>query len=179
MVRQAEQGDAQRRLWPRGEPALEQAPGRTCGPMERGAHAGASFAGRTCDPAGDPRWSSLCLKGCTPWEEPTLENFMKNCTPWERLMLEKFVENCLLWEEPHAGAGEECKESSSWGGSGRDSVWWSDHSPHSPPTCVAQGEEGENSGVKLSPGRREGWGEGVLRFGFIFYYPTLTWLVVN
>jgi len=23
-------------------------------------------------------------------------------------------------------------------------------------------------GVKLSPGRREGWGEGVLRSGFIF-----------
>jgi len=28
-------------------------------------------------------------------------------------------------------------------------------------------------GVKLSPGRREGWGEGVLRSGFISHYPTL------
>ena len=30
-----EQVDAQRRLWPRGKPALEQAAGRTCGPVER------------------------------------------------------------------------------------------------------------------------------------------------
>jgi len=26
----------------------------------------------------------------------------------------------------------------------------------------------------LSPGRREGWWEDILRFGFIPYYPTLT-----
>jgi len=26
-------------------------------------------------------------------------------------------------------------------------------------------------GLKLSPGRREGWGEGVLRSGFIFSLP--------
>ena len=31
------------------------------------------FAGRTCDPVGDPRWSSLFLKVCTPWKRPTLE----------------------------------------------------------------------------------------------------------
>ena len=31
----------------------------------------------------------------------------------------------------------------------------------------------ENPGVKLCPGRREGWGKGVLRFGFISHYPTL------
>ena len=55
------------------------------------------FSGRTCDPAGDPRWSSLLLK---------------DCTPREGLILEKFVEDCLLWEGPHAGAGEECEESS-------------------------------------------------------------------
>ena len=31
----------------------------------------------------------------------------------------------------------------------------------------------ENPGVKLCLGRREGWREGVLRFGFISHYPTL------
>ncbi|GAB0180407.1 tRNA:m(4)X modification enzyme TRM13 [Grus japonensis] len=36
-----EQMDAQRRLCPCGKPALEQAPGKTCGPMERRAQAGA------------------------------------------------------------------------------------------------------------------------------------------
>jgi len=53
------------------------------------------FVGRTCDPVGDPRWSSLSLKDCTPWKGPTLEQFM---------------DNCLLWEGPHAGAGAECEE---------------------------------------------------------------------
>ncbi|GAB0182020.1 hypothetical protein GRJ2_000667300 [Grus japonensis] len=70
------------------------------------------FAGRTCDPVGDPRWSSLVLKVCTPWKGPTLEQFMKNCSPWEGLTLEKLVEDCLPWEGPHAGAGAECEESS-------------------------------------------------------------------
>ncbi|KAK4827778.1 hypothetical protein QYF61_021731 [Mycteria americana] len=37
---------------------------------------------------------------------------MKNCSPWEGLTLKKFVEDCLPWEGPHAGAGEECEESS-------------------------------------------------------------------
>ncbi|GAB0209805.1 hypothetical protein GRJ2_003446200 [Grus japonensis] len=70
------------------------------------------FAGRTCDPVGDPHWSSLFLKVCTPWKGPTLEQFMKNCSLWEGLTLEKFVKDCLPWERPHAGAGEECEESS-------------------------------------------------------------------
>ena len=43
--------------------------------------------------------------------------------------------------------------------------------PHSP--LLLRGEEGEKSGVKLSPGRREGWGEGVLRSSFISHYPAL------
>ena len=51
-------------------------------------------------------------EGCTPWEGPTLEQFMKNCSLWEGLTLEKFMEECLPWEGPHAGAGEECEESS-------------------------------------------------------------------
>ena len=70
------------------------------------------FAGRTCNPTGDPCWSSLFLKDCTPWMGPMLEQFVKNCSPWEGLTLEKFVEDCLPWEGPHAGAGEECEESS-------------------------------------------------------------------
>jgi len=53
------------------------------------------FAGRACDPMGDPRWSSLFLKDCNPWEGPTLGQFVKSCSPWEGLTLEKFVENCL------------------------------------------------------------------------------------
>ena len=70
------------------------------------------FAGRTCDPAGDPRWSRLFLKDCTSWKGPTLEQFVKNCSLWEGLTVEKFMDDCLPWEGPHAGAGEECEESS-------------------------------------------------------------------
>jgi len=53
------------------------------------------FDGRTCDPEGDPRWSSLLLNNCSPWERPMLGQFVKSCSPWEGLTLEKFVENCL------------------------------------------------------------------------------------
>jgi len=59
-----------------------------------------------------PRWSSLFLKDCTPWEGPTLGQFVKSYSLWEGHTLENFVENCLLWEGLHAGAGAECEESS-------------------------------------------------------------------
>ncbi|GAB0195077.1 zinc finger and BTB domain-containing protein 5 [Grus japonensis] len=39
------------------------------------------FAGSTCDPMEDPRWSSLFLKDCILWKGPTLEQFVKNCSP--------------------------------------------------------------------------------------------------
>jgi len=35
------------------------------------------------------------------------------------------------------------------------------------------GGGGREMGVKQSQGRRDGWGEGVLRSGFISHYPTL------
>ncbi|KAM4671539.1 bifunctional 3'-5' exonuclease/ATP-dependent helicase WRN isoform 5-T5 [Amazona ochrocephala] len=46
-------------------------------------------------------------------ERAQAEAFMKTCSLWEGLTLEKFMENCPLWEVPHAGAKEECEESSS------------------------------------------------------------------
>ena len=56
------------------------------------------FAGRTCDPLGDPCWSSLFLKDCTSWKGHTLEQFVKSWSSWEEPTLEHFVENCLPWE---------------------------------------------------------------------------------
>ena len=46
------QEDARRRLWPCREPALEQAPGRTCRPVERGAYAGAGLLAGLVTPWG-------------------------------------------------------------------------------------------------------------------------------
>ena len=47
------------------------------------------------------------------------------------------------------------------------------------PPALLGGGGGRETRVKLSQGRREGWGEGVLRFGFISHYPTLIWLVIH
>jgi len=41
-----------------------------------------------------------------------------------------------------------------------------------PPAPLGRGG-GRETGLKLSLGRREGWGEGVLRSSFISHYPTL------
>ncbi|NXT31961.1 PKN2 kinase, partial [Pelecanoides urinatrix] len=68
------------------------------------------FAGGTCDPVGDSRWSSLFLKDCSPWRGPTLEQCGKNCSPWEGLMLEKFVEDSLLWRDPTLELGKSSRE---------------------------------------------------------------------
>jgi len=43
--------------------------------------------------------------------------------------------------------------------------------PH--PPALLGGGGGREMGVKLSLGRMEGWGEGVLRSGFLSHYPTL------
>ena len=47
------------------DPVLEQASGNTCGPMERGAHAG-----------------TVCEE-LQPWEGLTLDKFMEDCLPWK------------------------------------------------------------------------------------------------
>jgi len=70
------------------------------------------FTGRASDTVGDPCWSSLFLKDCTPWKESMLEQFVKNCSLWEGLLSENFVENCVPCEGTHAESGEECEESS-------------------------------------------------------------------
>ncbi|GAB0205412.1 zinc finger and BTB domain-containing protein 5 [Grus japonensis] len=94
------------------DPTLEQmeAPEGGCGPWE--VHAGASswqdlwphgegsprqgrFAGRTCDPVGDPTLEQFAPEGLHPVGGTMLEQFVKNCSPWERLTLEKLVEDCL------------------------------------------------------------------------------------
>lgn len=48
--------------------------------------------------------------------------------------------------------------------------------PHSPSHCTGVWEEVENSGIKWSLGRREGWGQ---RFGFISHYPIWIWQVIH
>ncbi|GAB0181721.1 hypothetical protein GRJ2_000637400 [Grus japonensis] len=87
-------------------PEQVEAPEGGCGPWE--AHAGASsrpdrwtheegsphqgrFAGRTCDPVGDPTLEQFAPEDLHPVGETTLEQFVKDCSPWEEL---------------HAGAGE-------------------------------------------------------------------------
>lgn len=80
--------------------------------------------------------------------------------------MEKFLEDCFPWEKPHDGTGEECEEE------GAAEMTY-DELTTTPIPCppAPLGEEAENLGVKWSPGSRNGWGEGVLRFGFISHYP--------
>jgi len=59
-------GGAEIHLQPREDPMLEQVdvPDGGCDPAE--SLRWSRFAGRTCDLLGDPHWSSLFLKDCTP-----------------------------------------------------------------------------------------------------------------
>jgi len=75
---------------------------------------------------------------------------MKNCSPWEGLMLEKFMEGCLPWEGPHAGAEEECEESSPEEEGAVETTCdelTTTPVPHSPSPCTAgRGRGRENRG---------------------------------
>ena len=170
-----------RRVWPHGQRAQEQDLGRTCGSVERVAHAGAGLLAGLVTPWGGPCWNTLILKDCTPWKGPMLVQIVKNCSTWEELTLEKFMEDCLPSERSDAGAEEEREKSSPWGGrSNRDNVWWTDRNPPLPiPLQHLRGRRQRKLWVNLSSGRREGWAQGVLRFGFVSHYPALIWLAIN
>jgi len=126
------------------------------------------FAGRACDPVGDPRWSSLFLKDCTSWEGPTLWQFVKNCSLWEGPMLEKFVENCLLWERPHTGAGKSVRSPPPERQGVAETSCHEQTTIPFPRTPALLGGRRERNGSEVEPRTREGWGEAVLRVSFIF-----------
>lgn len=51
---------------------LEQTPGRTCGPMETGAHDGSALLAGLANSMGDSIWYSAFLKDCIPRKGPAL-----------------------------------------------------------------------------------------------------------
>ena len=69
---------------------------------------------------------------------------------------------------PHAGAGEECEEE------GEAEKMCDELITAPTPRAPVPLRGGDREiGSEVSPERREGWGEGVLRFGFISPCPTL------
>lgn len=69
-------------------------------------------------------------------------------------MLEKFVKDCIPWEGPHSAAGEEHEE----GGAAETNVYELPATPVPQPPAPLVRKEVEESGVKLSQGRRQGEG---------------------
>lgn len=121
-----------------GKLMLEQTSTRTCGPVERSTH-------------------------CTALKGPVFEKFMKKCSLWEGPTLEKSTEDSLLWEGSSAGAEMKVRRKK-WK---RQCVMnWLQHLLLI--QRATQREEIDKSISKLSLGRREGWGEVVLRSGLIF-----------
>jgi len=78
-------------------------------------------------------------------------------------------EGCLLREGPHAGPGEECEEE----GAAEATCDELTTTPIPHPPVPLEGRRYRKLRVKVSHGRREGWGKGVLRFGFASHYATL------
>ncbi|RMC07197.1 hypothetical protein DUI87_16653 [Hirundo rustica rustica] len=64
------------------------------------------FAGTTCDPMENPRWSSLLLEdSSTLWKEPMLERLGKYCSQWDTPTL-AFMKDYFQCVGPPAGAGK-------------------------------------------------------------------------
>jgi len=134
------------------------------------------FAGRACDTMGDPRWSSLCLSDCTPWKGLHTGAVCEELQPLEGLTLGKFVDSCLHERDPTLETRKSVRspppEEEGVAETTCDELTVTP-TPCPPVLLGKGGQGGRETGVKLSPGRREGWGEGVLRFSFISHYPTL------
>lgn len=119
------------------------------------AHAGGG-SWQTGGAMEDPHWNSLFLMDCTTWKGSShgREQFKKGCRLWEGLTLEKFVDDSPLLQQVKSVQSplpyeERATETT------RDGC--TDWSYHSQSSYAAAGEKVENSGVKLTPGRREEW----------------------
>ncbi|GAB0183450.1 AN1-type zinc finger protein 5-like [Grus japonensis] len=136
MVRQAvllqpmeDDGGADIHLQPMEDPTLEQveAPEGGCGPWE--ACAGASswqdlwthgersphqgrFAGRTCDPVGDPTLEQFAPEGLHPMEGTHAGAVCEELQPMGRTHIGEVHGGLSPMGGTHAGAGAECEESS-------------------------------------------------------------------
>jgi len=96
-----------------------------------------------------------------------LEQFIKSCSLWEGLTLEKFMENSFPWEGLLDETGEESEEE----GAAETTCDELTTTPIPCPPVLLSGKEVENSGVKLSPGRRG----GVKVFFKIWFYFSLSY----
>lgn len=144
------QMDAWRKLWSYGKPMEDQAPGGTC------------------EPVGNPCWSSLDLKNCTLWKGAMLETILKNCSSvGEGYVLDTFVRDCLLWVGLHNAAGEDIeKERSSRDNTGRISC-----NPLFPiPLSCSWGGSREFKG-EVEPNKKGKVGERYLKVWFSFSLP--------
>lgn len=116
-----------------------------------------------CDPQWDPQWSSLFLK---EWEGTHSER----AAACGNDLLEKLVEDWLLWERPL----EQREDSSLWRESrSRNNVWRTNCNAHSISPCTSGVKKGREFGIKLTLGRREGYGESVFRICFASHCPAL------
>jgi len=152
---------------------LEQAPARTCGPEERGAHAGAGLlagpvtpwgthagaacSGRTAPCGKDPYWGSSC-RAAAHGKDSRWRSLWRTVSRKRNL---------------HAGAGEECEESSPKEEGAAETTW--DELTVTPIPCppVMLGGRRQRNKSEVEPGKKGGPGEGGLRSGFISHYPTL------
>lgn len=66
--------------------------------------------------------------------------------------MEKFLKDCLPWEEFHAGAGEECEDTSPKEQGPADKMY----DPHSSSPCAVEREKVETSGSKVEPKKNRG-----------------------
>jgi len=73
------------------------------------------------------------------------------------------MKNCLPWVGPHTGAEEESKEEG-----GSETMCHELTITQFPVPLCYLGEEAEKLGLKLSPGRRKRWEEGVFKIWFYF-----------
>lgn len=166
-----------RRLWLCGDPTLEQAPGRTCGPVQWGAHAGAVLLARFVNtgeptqavPEGwrgvNPCWIRL-WRTAAPGEDQHGKSLLRTVSHGR--------DHALHQEKNVRGPSSE-KEGASMITCDELTI---DAIPQTP--AALWREERENLRVKFCSGRRDKRrGEDVLRFGFISYYSILMWLVIN
>jgi len=145
---------------------------------ERSPHR-SRFAGRACDPLGDPHWSSLFLKAGTPWEGPMLGQFVKSYSPWEGLMLEKFMENVSCERNPMLEQGKSVGSLPPEGQGAAETTCDELTITPIPHPLMPLGERRQRSGSEAEPGQKGGVGGRCFKIWIYFLTILLFFSIVD
>jgi len=157
---------------PVGSPVLEQAPGRTCGPRERGPQARAGLLAGLVTSRGIHA-GAACSCRIAPLVRTHTGVCREDLQPMGRIHVGKFCGELSPMRETSCWSGERVKSPLLEEEGAAETMCDELTVTPIPRPPVLLGGRRKRNGSEAEPGKKGGLGEDDLRSSFLSYYPTL------